>query len=144
MKNSYLLITALLVILCFSDFYSQDIGILYTKNEADIKYGSVLESVELTKSQMESLLRKTSDCMMFRIVKGELIILGDNRNLLTSSGSFVKESDVYYMFSKSKVIELMKMGGERSLFVEQRETRLTVTCGKVTLEEAIFCPPFCE
>jgi hypothetical protein len=143
MKKIGIITLVLFFSLCLTNIYSQSIGKLYDKDEADQKYGPVLESAEISRVDMESMLRITSKVIMFKFVEGELIILGDNRKLLTSTKTEIHQNDEFYMFTIDKVIELMVKGNSNSVFVEQRTTKLTITNGAFTLQESLLCPPFC-
>lgn len=143
-KKSHFVIIALFITICFSNIYSQSIGKLYTKEDANRLYGEVLEPVEIPAFFMEAVLKNTNDVVMFKIIKGKLVILGDDRKSLLSSDQLVSESDPFYTFSKDKVLELLKSGNSKTVVVEQRSIKLTITNGAVTLQEAIICPPFCR
>lgn len=123
--------------------YSQTIGKIFSKEEANNLFGNVIESVSINKSDLISVLNQTQNYIMFQLNGGELIILGDGRNVLSPIGKIVSSNEVFALFSKSKVAELVNLGSGYTVIVEKRLNHLTMTFGLFTLEESMWCPPFC-
>jgi len=119
------------------------IGKIYSASEANKNYGSVLSSVELSSSQILSLCGQTSKYIMFNIKDGKLSILGDNRTPLYPIGFAVDASEVYVVYSKSIVEELLKSGKADTIIIEQRKDVISLTNGQQTLEMGGWCPPIC-
>jgi len=81
---------------------------------------------------------------MFNVNNGELIILGDGRKVLYPAGKVVNSTDVFYVVSKSKVIELLNLGSGTEIFFERRLKVFSITKDMNTLEESQPCPPYCD
>jgi len=123
---------------------AQTVGKIYDKDEADSLYGESVTTLSMSKSQFEAILNETTDYVMFRIDNDRIIILGDDREQLYPGQLIVSEADVYNMYSKSKVVELLNTGSGSTVYVEQRSKPLTLTFGDYTLEESVWCPPYCD
>ncbi len=93
---------------------------------------------------MQKFLSQTNNLFMFRFEGDNLIILGDNRTFIYSKSSYTENKEVFRVFSKSKVIELLNLSKVNNCFMEQREEVLTITSGNLTLELGDCCPPFCD
>ena len=131
------------VLLFTSISFPQTIGKIFSKMEADSLFGNVIDSISINQSELNSLLNKTENYIMFQINKGKLIILGDGRNVLYPVGKNVNSDEVFALFSKSKVVELLNSGKGTILIFEKRRSHLTITFDLVTLEFSVWCPPFC-
>jgi len=123
---------------------AQTVGKIYDKDEADSLYGSSVTTLSMSKSLLAAILDETSDYVMFKIDNNRIIILGDDREQLYPGQLIISEADVFTMYSKSKVVELLNQGSGTTVYVEQRSTPLTLTYGESTLEEGSLCPPFCN
>lgn len=122
---------------------NNQIGQIFTKNDADVRFGSVISSVSIPTNDLNSVLVNTVNFAMFKIINGSLFILGDKRVVLSPPGGSVPDEMVLHLFSKSKVIELLSLGNSGYTVVENRQNVLTVTNGDYTLEVSMPCPPFC-
>jgi hypothetical protein len=83
---------------------NNQIGQIFTKNDADLRFGSVISSVSIPTNDLNSVLGNTVNFAMFKIINGSLFILGDNRVVLSPPGGSVPDEMVLHLFSKSKVI----------------------------------------
>ena len=119
------------------------IGTIMTNEEANETYGEVQSSVSMSSSQLSSLSGQTKNLMMFKIIEDRLYILGDSRAVLYPSGGSVDSSEVFAVYSKSKVLELLQMGENSTTFIEKRKEVYSLTNGQYTLEIANWCPPYC-
>jgi hypothetical protein len=72
-----------------------------------------------------------------------LTILGDNRILLYSLTSYLEKNEVFHVFSKNKVSELITMSKNNMCYLENREKAFTITYGNLTLDLSQDCPPYC-
>lgn len=135
MKTLILLLTLLI-----SSIFAQ--GEIFTAEKANQLFGKVTQSVEISTSELSSRIKLTEQQVMFRVENSKMNILGDNRKSLLTKFE-VNDSDVYHMFSKEKVKELLSSGGASTTYVEMRGDVLTVTNGNYTLEVSMLCPPFC-
>lgn len=52
--------------------YSQEVGIIYDKKEADLLYGKVLEKKIINADELKMLLLSTDDKVMFRLEKNNI------------------------------------------------------------------------
>ena len=126
-----------------STCFSQTIGRLFGKEEANTLFGSVLESVTMSQSQLSSIISQTQNYVMFKVSNGTITILGDGRAVLYPSGATVSSSEVFYLFSKSKLIELFNLSSGTQIYIERRSQTQTITKEQNTLDLAQPCPPFC-
>lgn len=135
---------AIFFVVAFSSaVFSQPIGKIYTVEEANKLFGKAIDTVTMAKSNLLPILKRTQKNTMFKIANKELIILGDGRKVLYPKNKIVKPDDRFHFFSKSKVLELMKLSNSTKVHFETRQNTLTITSGINTLEEAMWCPPFC-
>ncbi len=135
----------LIVFLC--NFYlasAQTIGVIYTKAEADQKFGQVLNSVEMNVVQLNTLLNKSGNYLLFKINEENLYILDENRRPLYPADFTVRPEEVYEIVSISKIQELLNQGQNQQIFFEARKNVYSLTNGDFTLEEIADCPPFCN
>ncbi len=123
---------------------AEDIGVIYSSEEADKNFGEVFSSVEISSSQLSSLFSQSNDYLMFKIISDKLYILGDSRSVLYPQGESVNSNEVFAIYSKSKVIELLETGGDSTTMIEQRSQVYSLTNGTYTLEDNSWCPPFCN
>jgi hypothetical protein len=123
---------------------AQPYGKIFSKSEADQKFGSVLESVTLDINQFNNLLNQTNDYIMFRVLNGKLTVLDNKRNVLYPLGEKINSSDVFILFSVSVVNQLISVSSNSSISIEKRVSVLTVTYGEQTMEVGSFCPPYCS
>lgn len=123
--------------------FPQTVGKVFSREDANNLFGKVIESVSINQSDLISVLNQSQNYIMFQINNGELIILGDGRKVLYPVGKDVNSNNVFALFSKSKVMELLSSRSGNTIAIEKRQNHLTVTFGLLTLEESILCPPFC-
>ena len=123
---------------------ADDIGVIYSNEEADQSFGAVLSSVEISSSQLTSLFSQSGNYLMFKIISDKLYILGDNRSVLYPQNESVDSNEEFAVYSKSKVIELLETGGENTTIIEQRYQVYSLTNGVYTLENSSWCPPMCN
>ncbi len=123
--------------------FSQTVGKIFSQEEANNLFGNVIESIPINLCDLISVLNQTQNYIMFQINNGELIILGDGRKILYPIGKNVDPKEVFALYSKSKVIELLCLGSGNTVAVEKRQSHLTVTFGLNTLEFSEWCPPIC-
>jgi hypothetical protein len=81
---------------------------------------------------------------MFRILNGNLTILGDKRTVLFPIGTNISSQDVFRYFSISLIQKVINVGNGSMTFIELRKNGIiTITNGLQTMEEAAQCPPAC-
>lgn len=74
---------------------------------------------------------------------GGVIILDANRKALYPANKIVTPEEVFYYYSKSKVKEFLAISTSTIVFIEMRNSTLTLTSGEFTLEMTLNCPPIC-
>jgi hypothetical protein len=119
-------------------------GRIFSKDEAASAFGNVALSIHLSSSLLLSLCSKTNKYLMFNIKSGGLSVLGDSRILLYPESFNVDASEIYAVYSKTIIEELLESGGEDVTFIEQRKEVLSLTNGAFTLEMGSWCPPLCS
>ena len=137
-------ISLFVIIMSSSIEFAQTIGKIYTKDEADKLYGNVIQSVQISVSELNSLINQSQNKIMFSILNNQLVLLGDNRKLLSATTQNISSSDVFAVCSKSKLLELLNYGDAINVYFEKRISRPTITYGMHTLEDMAYCPPLCE
>lgn len=143
MKNTLSKIFIILLML-FNISFSQEYGTIFTQKEADEQFGEVLENFEVSLKTMEKFLSETENVIMFKLEKDNLVILGDSRKLIYSTSGFEDKNEVFRVFNVSKVKELLNLGKEEKIFIENRKEVLSISNGSKTLERGLPCPPFCD
>ena len=135
------------LILFINGYYltsAQTIGVIYTKAEAYQKFGPVADSVKMDTDQLNTLLSKSGKYLLFKINKGNLYILDENRKPLYPADFSVKPEEVYKIVSISKIKELLNKEQNQKVSFEARKNVYSLTSGNFTLEEIVNCPPFCN
>lgn len=141
------IIYVIVLIIAFNnaDVESRIHGKLLSSEQADKLFGPVKESVSISSSELKNFISKNSDVIMFQIFNSKLVVLGEDRSLVYSSGlAAYSETDTFIMYSSSMVAELIEKGKSNQTFVQKRDKVLTVTNGDVTLEYGTSCPPWCD
>lgn len=137
-------VASLVLLVSANSNYSQNIGTIFTSVKAEELYGSVISAVEISKDSLLEILNKTNDYVMLNIVEEKAVFLDQSRNVISGHKISIKESDVFYKCSKSKIIELIDLENSLNLSIEIRSDRLTISNNNYTLEELFPCPPYCE
>jgi hypothetical protein len=133
------------VIIFLADFAnSQVVGVIYSKTEANQKFGSIVNSVEITTAKLNDLLNQAGNYLLFKINDKNLYILDEGRKPLYPEGISVAPEEVLKIVSVSKIQELLNNGQNEQTFFEERNDVNTITNGEYTLEEIANCPPFCN
>lgn len=135
---------ALFLLLSGLTFSQQVVGKIYSKQEADNLYGSVLSSVPIKSITLTGLLSNSTNDIMFRIVNGSANIVDNYRHPLYSGNFTVSPNDVYRVFSISLVYKLLQDGNSPVTYIESRNNGVvSITNGVYTLEYGNTCPPYC-
>jgi hypothetical protein len=125
-------------------FNAQEIGKILSAEAADSEFGKVKESVSIKTSEVNNWIGQTEDKIMFRMANKELTVLGDSRKLLYSASSYSENNDTFYLYSKTKLIELISKGKNQNTSFEIRGSVFTISNGIYTLEYSVPCPPICD
>jgi hypothetical protein len=139
------LIVLFLIVFSFGLGYSQTVvGKLYSKTEVNNIYGPVLTGVPISSAQLKSYTYSTNSYIMFRIDKGNLTILDNQRRALYPVAASVNPQDVYRYVSVSLVQKLISDGNNATSYVELRNNGvISITNGEYSLEYMESCPPDC-
>jgi len=132
------------IIICSISYPQNIVGKIYTNAEANSLFGSVITSVPISSIQLTNLTLQTTNYLMFRVLNGNLTILGDKRNVLYPVNAIISPQDVYRILSISLIQKIIKDGNSPMTYIELRKNEiLTITNGVYTLDYASLCPPFC-
>ncbi|MFZ1289594.1 MAG: hypothetical protein WAR79_05875 [Melioribacteraceae bacterium] len=124
--------------------FSQEIGEIFTKVEAEEMFGKVLEEQSITTDVLKNVLKNTINSVMFNVNNSELTILGDNRKALYFTDSYSENNEIFHLFSKSKLEELLNLGNKEICLFQKREKAFTIENGHFILEYSLPCPPVCD
>jgi hypothetical protein len=121
------------------------VGKIYSNTEANTLYGPVLTSVSISSVQLNNFTFQTTNYLMFRILNGNLTILGDKRKVLSPMNAEVSTQDVFRYFSISLIQKIIQDGNSSITLIEQRNNGIiTITNGHYTMEVGAECPPYCN
>ncbi len=145
MRNRFKVVLIIIIVFsqCVTSF-SQSVGKIFTKAKADSLFGKVEQSVEMKTDDVLKMIENTDKKVMFRMLKKNVLLAGDTRNLLNNLKMRISKKDVFMSYSKDKVLELLNKNKNAKVKVEKRGKKLTITCGMETLEEGQPCPPICD
>ena len=144
MSPKILTLSALIVLFLSISISAQEVGKIFTAKEANAQFGSVLESKSVSTSTVKNWLNGTKDKIIFLLNNSALTVLRDNRELVYSSSQYSETNEVFHMFSKSKVAELIAKGGNTTTYIENRSDVFSISNGSYTLETSYPCPPNCD
>jgi hypothetical protein len=119
-------------------------GKIIPLTQADSLFGPVQQTIRVSAADVRTWLAQTDSVIMFAIRDSQLVVLGDARKLITPVSVEVKADDVFHLFSKSKLEELLSTGTDEIILYEQRTDVLTITDGTNVLEFSYPCPPVCD
>lgn len=142
-KVTSLVLTALIFLSFSTNCFSQLIGKIHPKEEANILFGNVVQTVEMKAAELSKLIEGANRFVMFRFVGEQVIIAGDGRNILSNSGIKVENNDIFHVWSKQRVVEIINKDVTGIVKIEKRPETITLTNGVSTLEEGQPCPPIC-
>jgi hypothetical protein len=123
---------------------AQPFGQIFTRQDADTQFGPVITSVAFAKQNIQNFLTQTNNYIMFRIENNSAIVLDNHRMPLYPTGVKMNSSDKFIMYSTSVLEELLSLGNDETVYVEQRSNVLCITNGGFTMEYGVFCPPICD
>ncbi|MBK7107079.1 MAG: hypothetical protein IPH62_17545 [Ignavibacteriae bacterium] len=142
MKKLKFIIAFLLIL--SSTLICQEIGEIFIWEEAEKMFGNVLEEQSITTEALKNVLKNTINSVMFNVNNSELTILGDNRKALYFTDSYSENNEIFHLFSKSKLEELLNLGNKEICLFQKREKAYTIQNGQFILEYSIPCPPICN
>jgi len=117
-------------------------GEIYSKEEAEQKYGKVTEFIDLQTKDIKQLAQTNPDGLMFKLVDSNVIALNKQRDI--ALGSYEVSSDeVFNHLSTSVLNELLEKGGKETTSFQMRGETFTIQNGDFVLQGSYPCPPFC-
>jgi hypothetical protein len=147
MKKLFILLT-ILSALCVSTVSfaqtSQVAGKIFPSSQAVGLLGPVTSSFSINVPLLKSIAVQTPHYIMLGVIKNQLIILDNKRNVLYPKGAVISSSDVFHVFSTSLLLQLLADGTSQVASVDMRNSVLSVTNGATTMEYSFLCPPFCN
>ena len=133
-----------IIFICSISYPQNIVGKIYTNAEANSLFGPVITSVPISSIQLTNLTFQTTNYLMFRVLNGNLTILGDKRIVLYPVNATISPKDVFRLLSISLIQKLIKDGNSPMTNIEERNNGiLTITNGVYTLDYTVLCPPFC-
>jgi hypothetical protein len=137
---SYLGLISLFILSYIS---AQEIGQIFSADEANEKFGIVIESISVQTTTVKEWINSTNDKIMFKVKGKSFTVLGDSRELVYSTSDYFESNEEFHMYSKSKLLELIGKGSNSITYLENRKDVFSITNGMFTLEFASICPPYC-
>ena len=150
-KIYHLIFVSFIALLLLSCSPTNQVGKLYSPEEANKLFGNVLYSADINTNTLAALIKKTDKSIMFGLINKQLIILDNKRHLLYPEKADFKETDVFTVYSTAVLNELLETGklnkqtdgNAETVSVEQRREVLSVSSDAQTLETGNKCPPVC-
>ena len=121
-----------------------DVGKIHTKDEADRLYGAVQQSKGISSAELTTLMGRSKNYLMFKIINDQLVILGDERVVLYPDGYKIDDKEEFVVYSIGKIKELIDTGKAATTIVEQRKDVISINNGMSTMEIGSWCPPLCS
>jgi hypothetical protein len=119
------------------------VGKIFSKQEANVLFGEVKSSVELSPNVLKQALLKAKDYVVFVVKNGKLSIVNEKKQVLAGVTQAITTKETMFIFGKDKVSEFVSLIGSSSIAVEDRSGITTLTAGEYTLEMSLPCPPIC-
>jgi len=138
-----MLLSFLFSLVMISASLAQTYGHIFTKQEADEKFGPVLQSVAISKPTFQSFLTQTNNYIMFKVVDNKVIVLDNKRHAIFPLGVSINSTAQFTMYSVSVINDLLSRGNDNTIYIEQRSNVLSISCGGITMEVGSLCPPIC-
>jgi len=133
-----------IIFICSISYPQNIVGKIFTNAEANSLFGPVITTVPISSIQLTNLTFQTTNYLMFRILNGNLTILGDKRMVLYPANAVISPQDVFRYLSISLIQKIIKDGGSTMTIIEERNNGIiTLTNGIYTLDNGVVCPPFC-
>lgn len=167
---TFLMMISIIVVISSSISSAQtDIGIIgkkFTRNDANVLFGKVTNSVQVAKAEIAYAVLKARKYVYFTIKNNQVYVLSDRRLPLNATNFTWERGTVAYVLSKSVVEDFINNTKSRILTFELRSSRptslfskngqvstttddlnstvFTISSDSETLEMALPCPPMCE
>ena len=118
-------------------------GKIITVKQAENELGKVTEKIDIKSEKVLSWLDSENEKLMFLLKDKSLFVQGKSRNIIYSTSEYVESEDVFHVFTKTKINELLNLGGDDLTIFENRSSVFSILNGKFTLDYLLPCPPFC-
>ena len=120
------------------------VGKKFTKAEANVLFGKVIGSVQLSRKDLQTACANAKDYVLFKVKNSRAYLLNEKRtSLLADQKIELAPTETTYAFSTSVVEDFLASSTAETLSVEVRAEVLTVSDGLSTLEFSSVCPPYC-
>lgn len=141
------------------------VGKTFSKNEAKILFGKVINTIKVEKALVEKALARADSYVLFAIKNKRVYVLDEKKIALSERNFSIGKEEVAYMFSTSVVKEFLDKTKGRFLSFEIRNNDssksinksennstiandsesiiFTITGDEETLEMSFICPPIC-
>jgi hypothetical protein len=164
-----LMVSVLLVIASSVTVAQTNLGVVgkkFTRNDANVLFGKVTASIQVSKAEIESAVARAKEYVYFTIKNNRVVVLSDRRMPLNETSFTWEKGTVAYLLSKSVVEDFINNTKSRILTFELRSsapvsvinksgllsttsdgsssTVFTISGDEETLEMSLPCPPMCE
>ena len=137
------------------------IGKVFSKTEANVLFGRVLNSVQINVDQLREAVKNAGDYIYITVKNNQPVITNSRRQKLIRNFFMpgVSPDEKMMVFSKSAVQNLLdninssqsdlngkynrSTNASTAVSIETRGETTTLTAGAYTLEWALACPPNC-
>jgi len=138
------------------------IGKFFDRNEANVLFGGVINSLTISVADLNAALEKGKDYILIAVKDNQVVIRDEKRGFLSRERVGMGKDEIMYKFSKSMIQNLIQKQVKQSkstvgtnalstnattasdlVTVEVRASVISLSYGDATLEMAIPCPPFC-
>ena len=134
---------------------TEEVGKIFPLQEAVLLFGNVAQERIIPIESFKFFVAQTDKFFYARLDSKNVYIAGDNLKPIypivqpeTAYNSFSKtgnDQPVFHKFSKTKVLELIKLYPDaRDVKVQNRKEVLTLQIESSVLEMSYPCPPYCE
>lgn len=108
-------------------------------------FGTVTQTIKMSSELFTSLLNNSEENILLKVKDGDIQILDDYRTELYPSNNAIDPEEVFFIFSKEKLLELLSVGNSSEITFEilKDSKNISVRSGEFMLSEMVPCPPFC-
>ncbi len=134
---------------------TEEVGKIFPLQEAETLFGNVVQEKIIPFDSFKFFVAQTDNYLFVRLDEKNVFIAGDNLKPIyptiqqeTAISNYSKTGTdqlIYHKFSKSKVLELIKLyPNALAVQVQNRKEVLTLQIENSVLELSYPCPPYCE